>query len=105
MSAAGGHETGLQGRREEGTYGEAGSCSSVRGCGRLRRGRCVRVLRGVAASMLPARARTRLEVAEAGRGSATDENWEPKGSLWLLEREAWGQEGWDWEPCCGSNRR
>ena len=55
--------------------------------------------------MLPARARTRLEVAEVGRGSAIDEDWEAKRSRGLVEREAWGQEGWDWEPCCGSDRR
>ena len=60
-------------------------CSGVRGRGRLRRGRCVGVLRGwrtrasegtavAGIHLLPARGRTRLEVAEGGRGSAKDEN-------------------------------
>ena len=55
--------------------------------------------------MLLAWGRTRLEVAEGVEGCSTDENWEPKGSLWLSEREAWGQQGWDWEPCCCSDGR
>ena len=56
--------------------------------------------------MLLASGRTRLEGAEGVEGSATDENWEPTGSLWLSEREAWWrEEGWDWEPCCYSDGR
>ena len=54
-------------------------------------------------------ARAGTDAAGGGRrerGSVTDENREPKGSLWLSGGEAWWrEEGWDWEPCSCSDGR